>query len=223
MEVSEAVERRMSVRAFLPHPVPNETILAALEKAARAPSGGNLQPWNVVVLNGERMSAFRALMEERIAGTPYPGGEGAEYPVYPPKLKEPYRTRRFQVGEQMYALLDIAREDRPARLKWFANNFRFFGAPAAIFCFVDRVMGAAQWSDLGMFLQTFMLLLQEKGVDTCPQECWAAYPRTVSQFCGIGEELMLFCGVAIGHRDDTAPVNRLESRRAPMSEWVKVL
>lgn len=223
MKVGEAIERRRSIRAFLPRAVPTDTIMAALERAARAPSGGNLQPWNVAVLNGERMEAFRALMEQRMVEAPYPGGEGAEYPVYPPNLKEPYRTRRFEVGEEMYGLMGIARADRPARLNWFANNFRFFGAPAAIFCFVDRVMGSAQWCDLGMFLQNFMLLLQEGGIDTCPQECWSAYPQTVSQFCGFGEELMLFCGVAIGHRDETAPVNRLRSRRAPLSEWVKVL
>ncbi|MCG6856473.1 MAG: nitroreductase family protein [Salaquimonas sp.] len=223
MNVSEAVRRRMSARAFLEKPVATETIVRALEKAARAPSGGNLQPWHVAVVNGDRMSEFRAIMEKRLAGEAIDGGETAEYAVYPPNLKEPYRTRRFQNGEEMYATLGIAREDRPARLKRFAENFRFFGAPAAIFCFVDRVMGAPQWSDLGMFLQTFLLLLTEEGLDTCAQECWAAYPRTVAEFCGMDRELMLFCGMAIGYRDETAAVNRMVSTRAPASEWLKVL
>jgi len=223
MNVSEAVRRRMSARAFLEKPVATETIVRALEKAARAPSGGNLQPWHVAVVNGDRMSEFRAIMEKRLAGEAIDGGETAEYAVYPPNLKEPYRTRRFQNGEEMYATLGIAREDRPARLKRFAENFRFFGATAAIFCFVDRVMGAPQWSDLGMFLQTFLLLLTEEGLDTCAQECWAAYPRTVAEFCGMDRELMLFCGMAIGYRDETAAVNRMVSTRAPASEWLKVL
>ena len=150
-------------------------------------------------------------------------GDSAEYRVYPSDLKEPYRTSRFKVGEDMYALLGIAREDRAARLKWFANNFRFFGAPAAIFCFVDRQMGPPQWSDLGMFLQTFMLLLQEHGIDSCAQECWSMYPQTVHGFCAMPDELMLFCGVAIGYRDETAPVNALRSDREPLETWVKVV
>ena len=223
MNVSEAVERRRSIRAFTSDPVPTGAILSALERAARAPSGGNLQPWHVVVIDGESMAAFKAMMEGRLAGKPHPGGESAEYAVYPPNLKEPYRSRRFENGEEMYALLGIPREDRAARLRRFAENYRFFGAPAAIFCFVDRIMGPPQWADFGMFLQTFMLLMQEQGIDTCAQECWAAYPRTVADFCGVADELMLFCGVAIGHRDTDAPVNTLKTRRAPLDEWVKVL
>lgn len=223
MDVANAVRARHSCRAFLDRPVPEAELREILEIAARAPSGGNLQPWNIAVLNGSRMDEFRAIMERRIAGDAMPGGESAEYAVYPPNLKEPYRTRRFENGEEMYALLGIAREDRPARLKRFADNFRFFGAPAAIFCFVDRVMGAPQWSDLGMFLQTFMLLLAEEGLDSCAQECWAAYPRTVSEFCDTGDELMLFCGMAIGYRDTNASVNRLVTSRAPAKEWLKVL
>lgn len=223
MKVSEAVERRRSIRAFTDAPVATATILDLLARANRAPSGGNLQPWHVAVVNGERMDALRALMAERLAGAARPGGEAAEYAVYPASLKEPYRTRRFVVGEQMYTLLGISREDRAGRLRRFAENYRFFGAPAAIFCFVDRTMGPPQWADLGMFLATFMLLLQERGIDTCAQEAWAAYPRTIAEFCGFSEELMLFCGMAIGHRDETAPVNTLRSERAPLSEWVRVL
>lgn len=223
MDVSEAIGRRMSVRAFLDEPVSDEVILGLLDKAARAPSGGNLQPWRVFVVNGEAMARFRAIMEERLAGKPHPDGEAAEYRVYPADLKEPYRTSRFAVGEQMYALLGIERADRPARLAWFANNYRFFGAPAAIFVFVDRAMGAPQWSDLGMFLQNFMLLAVEAGLDTCPQECWAAYPRTVADFCNAPEELMLFCGVAIGKRDPAHPVNRLRSEREPLANWTTVI
>jgi len=223
MQVSKAVEARRSVRAFLDKPVATEKVLDLLARAARAPSGGNLQPWRVAVLNGEAMQRFKSIMEDRMTGVPRQGGDRVEYAVYPPALKEPYRTTRFQVSEQMYALLGIAREDRPARLQWFANNYRFFGAPAAIFCFVDRSMGPPQWSDLGMFLQTFMLLCEEAGLGTCAQESWSQWPGTVGDFCGMDPELMLFCGVAIGHADTAAAVNRLISEREPLKSWVKVL
>lgn len=223
VSVTEAVTTRRSVRAFLDRPVPTQTICDLLEKSARAPSGGNVQPWQVAIVNGQAMTRFKAIMERRLAGEARPGGDGAEYAVYPPKLKEPYRSYRFAIGEEMYALLGIAREDRPARLRWFANNYRFFGAPAAIFCFVDRVMGAPQWSDLGMFLQSFMLLAREAGLDSCAQECWVNYGGTVADFCGTPPEQMLFCAVAIGHADPDAPVNRLRSSRAPTSDWLRVI
>jgi nitroreductase len=223
MDVSTAVASRKSVRAFTTEQVPNETILELLERASRAPSGGNLQPWRVAVLNGERMKDFKAIMEERLAGKARPGGDTAQYAVYPPGLGEPYRSLRHDIGERMYALLGIAREDRAARLGRFADNFRFFGAPAAIFCLVSKDMGSPQWSDLGMFLQTFMLLAQERGLATCAQECWATFPDTVLDFCEMDRSMIVFCAIALGHEDKGAPVNRLQSPRQPLDAWVKVL
>jgi nitroreductase len=216
ISVTEAVQRRRSIRAFLPTPIDSNLIAKVLIEAMRAPSGGNLQPWRLFVLNGDSMSRFRRLMDEKIAGNAL--GEKPEYDVYPPALKEPYRSRRFAVGEAMYERLKIPRSDKLARLRWFQNNDRFFGAPAAFFCFVDKIMGPPQWSDLGMFLQTAMLLFQERGLDTCPQEAWSRWPKTVSEFVGAPEELMLFCGVAIGHADPRAPVNGLRTERAAPAE-----
>lgn len=216
LSVSEAVAQRRSVRAFTDAPVDNALIQDVLLRAMRAPSGGNLQPWRLYVLNGDSMARFRALMERRTAESP--DGETPEYDVYPAALKEPYRSRRFGIGEAMYATLGIARQDRAARLRWFQNNDRFFGAPAAVFCFTDRIMGPPQWSDLGMLLQTAMLLFEEAGLSTCPQEAWYRWPKTVAGFVQASPDMMLFCGLAIGHADPSAPVNTLRSERAPQAE-----
>lgn len=218
MDVSTAVAKRKSIRAFSSRPVADALLRDLLLRAARAPSGGNLQPWRVYVINGAVMGRFLAFLDERDGG-----GETPVYAVYPPRLKEPYRSARFKVGEDMYALLGIPREDKPARLRRLAENFRFFGAPAALFCFIDRVMGPPQWSDLGMFLQTFMLLATEQGLGTCAQEAWASRPAAVGEFVGAPDELMLFCGMAIGHTAEEAPVNSLVSERAPLDEWAKFL
>ena len=203
VSVTEAVARRRSTRAFLPTPVDNAVLADVLARATRAPSGGNLQPWRFYVLNGASMARFRALMDTRMAETP--AGEPTEYDVYPANLKEPYRSRRYGIGEAMYEKLAIPREDKFARLAWMQNNDRFFGAPAAAFCFTDRIMGKPQWSDLGMVLQTAMLLFEELGLATCPQEAWSRWPRTVAEFVGAPPELMLFCGLAIGYPDRAAP------------------
>jgi nitroreductase len=156
VKVSEAVAQRRSCRAFLEDGVDAELVREVLVKASRAASGGNVQPWRVFLLHGDRMVAFKGAMAERSAkglvDTP-------EYPVYPQPLKEPYRSQRFAVGESMYERLGIPREDKLARLAWFANNFQFFGAPVAAFVFVDRDLGAAQLSDLGGYMATVKLLL----------------------------------------------------------------
>jgi nitroreductase len=119
----------------------------------------------------------------------------------------------------MYATLGIGREDKARRLQWFARNYQFFGAPMALFCSIDRRMGPPQWSDLGMFLQSVMLLLREEGLDSCAQESWSVYPQTIAHFVGIPPERMLFAGMSIGHRNPEHPVNQLVSERAELAQF----
>ena len=217
MKVSEAVRSRKSIRDFLKKPVNSDLIKQLLLKASRSPSGGNLQPWKIVVINDSSMQSFMDFQSE------WDKTEIPPYEIYPKNLKEPYRTSRYELGEQMYSLLGIPREDKDRRFKQIKRNFSFFGAPAAIFCFVDKQMGPPQWSDLGMFLQTFMLLAKEAGLDTCAQEAWSIKNDSVSEFVKADESDILFCGMAIGYRDDTALVNSLESKRRPLKEWAKFL
>jgi Nitroreductase family len=146
-------------------------------------------------------------------------GEGTEYNVYPPNLHEPYRSRRFKCGEDVYASIGIPREDKLARLRQFARNYDFFGAPVGLFFSIDRRMGADQWSDVGMFMQNIMLLSREHGLHTCPQEAWAVWHKTVAEFLQIPAEHMLFCGMALGHRDESAPINSWRTERAPLAEF----
>lgn len=217
MQVSEAVESRSSIRAFTEQPVSSDLLRELISKAARSPSGGNVQPWRIYVLNGDAMTRFKSFVQSRT------DPEQPAYDIYPPGLTEPYRSSRFKVGEDMYALLGISREDKGARIARLMENYQFFGAPAAFFCFVDKQMGPPQWSDLGMFLQTFMLLAQEAGLSTCAQEAWATRPETVSAFVGAPEELMIFCGMAIGYKDPSAPVNQLVSDRTPFDEFASFI
>jgi nitroreductase len=219
MDVTQAVAARRSVRGFLARPVDLETLREIVLKAARAPSGGNLQPWHIDIVTGESLIRLKTIMAAKLARG---DAETLAYAIYPPELDMPYRDRRYGVGEAMYREIGIPREDKAARRLWFARNFRFFDAPAALFCTVERRMGPPQWSDLGMYLQTVMLLAVEAGLATCPQECWAMYPETVTQLIATPPERMLFCGMAIGYEDVEEAANRLRSERAPEEEWLKV-
>lgn len=221
MNVYEALDSRLSVRDFLPTPVPAEVIRRVLAAAVRSPSGGNLQPWQLHVLAGEPLAALKATMQQRVVDAPR--GEDPEAEIYPPGLVSPYNERRLQCGEDMYGTLGIPRDDKAARRQWFARNFAFFGAPMAMFCTIDRSMGRPQWADLGLLLQSVMLLLRAEGLDSCPQACWTLYPDTIARTLGLAPEQRLYCGLAIGWRHPEHPVNQLRTQRAGLDEAVRFI
>ncbi|MDP9962878.1 nitroreductase [Variovorax paradoxus] len=216
MKIQDAVSSRLSVREFLDTPVDPEILRRVLSQAIRAPSGGNLQPWHLHVVGGTALHSFKDTMQEMLRAAPM--GEAPDYDIYPRELPSPYRERRFQVGEDLYGRLQIPREDKSARQRWFQQNFAFFGAPVALFCSVHRGMGPPQWSDLGMLLQTIMLLLRAEGLHSCAQECWAILPRTVESFLQLPPKRMLFTGMSIGYEKEDSPVNKMKTERAPLAD-----
>ena len=218
MHVTEAVMARRSIRQFLDRPVDGELLHTILDTARHAPSGGNLQPWQVTVLTGESLTRLRTAMQSAMATPQTP-----EYRIYPPDLPDPWRARRGANGEALYGALGIGREDKAARMRQMARNFDFFGAPVGLFLHMPKFMGPPQWADLGIWLQTVMLLLVEAGLGSCAQEAWSIYPETVKQVAQIPEDHVLFCGLALGWPDPEAPVNSFANARAPLAESARFL
>ncbi|NJO35810.1 MAG: nitroreductase [Rhodospirillales bacterium] len=213
MNVTEAIKSRISIRAFKPDPVPEALVREILDVARYAPSGGNLQPWKVITVAGAERDAVVALAQKNM-----PGVED-DRRVYPASLWEPYRSRRFKVGEDMYALLGIPRENKPARLMHLAQNFQFFGAPVGLFFVIDKGMGHGQWAHLGMFMQSVALAALERGVQSCMQEAWARLRTPLAAHFGLGDNEMIYCGMALGYADLSKPVNTLRSDRAGVDEF----
>jgi nitroreductase len=216
MTVTEALRARTSVRDFLGTPVPEALLREILDVARWAPSGGNLQPWRVIALAGPERQAVTALAMRVLSESPR--GEPTEYPVYPANLWEPFRSRRYVLGEAMYALLGIPREDKMARLGQFAKNYEFFGAPVGLFFLTDRRMGHGQWAHLGMFMQSVALAAIERGVSSCMQECWAVVRESLGRHLAVGEHEVVYAGMALGYADPSKPVNHLRSERASVDD-----
>ncbi len=216
MNVTEAIKGRISTRAFTDKPVTAADLRDILETARWSPSGGNCQPWHIYGLAGEGIARFRKALGEAMATNPM--GEDTEFHVYPPAIKEPYRTRRFKCGEDLYASIGIPRENKGARLLQLARNYDFFGAPAAFFFAIDRQMGPGQWAHLGMLMQTIALTAEDKGLATCMQEAWARQHSFVRRFFAIPDELQVYCGLAVGYKDTSAPINNWRTERAPVEE-----
>lgn len=214
MHVSQAVASRRTVRAFMDKSVPLDILRAVLDKARMAPSGCNFQPWEAVVLTGEPL---RALQNRLLASAP---DNPMEYDFSAPGQFEKYRSRLRNVGARMYHAMGIERDDKVTRATFAQENLRNFGAPVLLLCHFPKFMKEAQWSDVGMWLQTIMLLLREEGLDSCPQEYMGMYGRTIKTELGLADDMLLFCGLSIGWRDADASVNNFERDRVPLDEQV---
>jgi nitroreductase len=219
MNVTDAVTSRRSVRQFLDKPVDRAILERVLAKAQRSPSGGNTQPWNAVILTGEPLAILTAAIKAKAATAPL--GEGPEYAIYPKGLEGRYEEQRRGVGKAMFDALGLGREDSAGRIAQMMKNWDSFGAPVQLFTYTAKYMGPPQWSDMGMWLQTVMLLLREEGLDSCAQEIWAMYGTYMRELLDINDDHIFFCGMAIGYRDPGAPVNNFDVPRVGIEDAVQ--
>jgi nitroreductase len=223
MAVDAAITSRMSARAFLPQPVPRDTIRHLLDVASRAPSGTNTQPWKVYVLQGasrdtlvqQVCAAHDALRADPSLAAEY----REEYDYYPEKWVSPYIDRRRENGWSLYGLLGITKGDKDKMHAQHQRNFRFFDAPVGLMFTLDRVMGRGSMVDYGMFLQNIMVAARGHGLHTCPQAAWNGFAKIILPHIGAGESEMLVCGMALGYADPTDPVNDFHTPREPVESF----
>lgn len=218
MDVREVVATRRAVRAFCAKPVPYDIVHSVLDEARQAPSGCNYQPWEAVVVTGEPLRKLHVSLATADRQDPI------EYVIHPPDLPIHYKGRLEDAMRPVYQAAGIDRSDLVAR-KAFQERNRFgFGAPALLLCFVPRYMGPPQWGDVGMWLQTVMLLLRAHGLDSCAQGYVSYFARLIKEHVGISDEThVLYCGLAIGYRDEMALINNVPIKRIELQQQVRFL
>ena len=214
------VKSRKSIRAYLEKDVDRKLVEELLELSSRAPSGANIQAWQVIVLhNGALKKLGRKLFDMSVAGIK----EEPEYQFYPRSWREPYLARRRKVGWDLYRALGIARGERSKIERQQARNFMFFGAPVGLIFMMDRDMELGSWLDLGGFIQTIALVARSFGLDSCIQAAFSEYHKTISEELDISPERQIICGLALGYRDESAPENNFPTERAPLKDFVRFI
>ena len=221
--VDAAITSRRSLRAFLPTPVPRETIEQILAVASRAPSGTNTQPWQVYVLSG---AAKTELSRKIVAAYDDPAQRAThveEYDYYPTEWKSPFIDRRRKIGWDLYSLLQIGKTDKARMHAQHARNYAFFDAPIGLIFTIDRVMRQGSWLDYGMFLQSVMVAARARGLDTCPQAAFTQFHRLISEHVDAPDNEQVVCGMSLGHADPAAVENTLVTEREPVSGFTRFL
>jgi nitroreductase len=221
--VDAAITSRHSMRAFLPTPVPRETVEAILRIASRAPSGTNTQPWQVHVLTGAARQRLCDRIDAIYENPAKLAQHEREYDYYPKEWTSPYIERRRKVGWDLYALLGLAKTDKAGMHRQHGRNYRFFDAPVGLIFSIDRVMQQGSWLDYGMFLQNIMVAARARGLHTCPQAAFTQFHRVIAEELSFRPEQMLVCGMALGYADPEAVENSLVTERADVAEFTRFI
>ena len=222
--VDAAIASRRSIRAFLPTPVPRQTIEDILAVATRAPSGVNTQPWKVTVLTGaakDELSRRVLAAHDANFAAGSTGADVGEYDYYPTEWVPPYIERRRKVGWDLYGLLGIAKGDKPRMHAQHGRNYRFFDAPVGMIFTIDRILRQGSWLDYGMFLENIMIAARGRGLDTCPQAAFIGFHKVIGEFLELPASQMVVCGMSLGHADESAPENRLITEREPVAAFTR--
>lgn len=218
MDIAKAIENRSSIRCYLNKNIKTSIIEQILKTAAHSPSGANIQPWHVAVVQGNTKTQLsNALTEARKHKRP----ENPDYQYYPINWFEPYKTRRVECGMALYQALGIARDDHEKRLSQWYKNYNFFGAPVGLCFFLHKALDKGSWLDMGMFIQSVMLAALSHQLGTCPQASIAEYPDIVREVLDISDDYLLVCGMSLGYPDLTAAENQYRLPRVKIDEFAK--
>lgn len=217
MKTSEAIKNRRTVRAFLPEPIPEEELREILEIVQWAPSNTNTQPWHLALVSGGALARLRKDLLAHIEA----GGKANPYfePSSVP-LEGVYKERQYDCANRYYGTMGIDRHDKPARLALMMKNWEFFGAPHVGFLSMPERFNQTNAADLGIYLQSLMLVLTERGYGSCAQGALAYYPEPIFEVADIPEGNRILCGISFGRPDPEAKINETRMIRADLAETV---
>lgn len=217
MEIIEGLLTRKSTRGFKSTPVRREDLETILKAASRSPSYTNTQPWEVAVVTGEKLKSLSKVLYDLAASGQPAKPEipvASEWPEELEKRSNTHNARRFEA-------LGIQRDDKVGREELRLANYRYFGAPCALFITMDKSLGSWSHIDLGLFLQGLFMAAHGLGLGACLQASLANYPDAVRQELGLPDSKKVVLGISIGYPDPDAKYNRYQSQRADISEFTK--
>ncbi|MCI5225411.1 MAG: hypothetical protein D3918_01835 [Candidatus Electrothrix sp. AX2] len=216
MNAIECITNRRSIRAFQDKPVSQDLLREIIATACWSPSYKNSQPWQVLVVSGEKKEGLSQMMVDLLDnGTP-PEPDLPAPESWPEA--EQARIDYLMAKRRELTGMDLTDPSVVARAK--KANFCFYGAPHAIYLYQDSSLSSWSLFDLGLFAQSLMLAAHAKGLGTVPQGFVTDYSQAIKKYLNIPENNRLVLGLSVGYPDMTAPANGYRTERSPLEEMV---
>lgn len=216
MNVTNAVLRRVSTRAFLDTPVPKASMRRIFETAQRAPSNCNVQPWEVYVVSG----AAKNQLKERIVEVVMSGRPPNPDFNWEVKYEGRHKDRQYASAYSLYTSMGIERSDKTGRMMAMLRNWNFFDAPHSLFLTMEKYLDTMGAVDLGIYIQTLCLLMEEEGISSCIQGALGQFPDPIREYLKLPETHGILFGMSFGYADSEAPVNTTRTDRVSLDDAV---
>lgn len=174
MDIFEAIYTTRAMRRLKPDPVPDELVWKVLDAAIRAPSGGNRQPWNFIVVRDRTV-------KEKIAAW----------------YLEAWNASYGRAKDAMLANPEMAKTFRSA--DWLANHLA--EVPVWIIPTI-AASGVAPVSPAGASIypavQNLMLAARALGLGSCLTTLHRAHEADVRQLLGVPDGTETMCLIPLG-------------------------
>jgi len=216
MDVADALKSRVSTRAFLKKPVPQDVLTRIFSQAQFSPSNCNTQPWESYVVSG----AKRDELEKKLVAAVMSGNPPNPDFDWQVRYKDAHRDRQFASAMALYGAMGIERENKPARQMAMLRNWQFFDAPHAVFFVMDKYLDIMGAVDIGIYAQSLALLMEENGIASCYQGALGQFPEPVREALGLSEEKGILFGMSFGYADPDAPANKARTEREALDDAV---
>ena len=216
MDFDDVIMGRRSIRGYKPDAVPQKLIEEILTLAMRAPSSMNTQPWNFYVITGEPLDRIRQGNTERmVAGVP----QSREFRTGN-AFEGQHRERQIGVAKQLFAAMDIARDNAEQRQDWVLRGFRQFDAPVCVIITYDKVCDGSDDTpfDCGAVATALVNAAWSRGLGAVINSQGIMQSPVVRKHAGIADDQVIMKSIALGWPEESFPANAVVSERKSVEE-----
>ena len=213
--LDEVMTSRLSCRGYDPRPVPHPVLERLVTMARTSPSWCNVQPWEVVITEGDATRKLREGLKPHLSSVPAP-----DLP-HPEQYVGAHLERRRACGWALYEACGIKKGDREASAKQAMKNFEFFDAPHVAILSTAAILGVYGVLDCGVYLGHFLLAAQSLGLGTIAQAAPTAFSPFLHEHFAIPKDRQILCAIALGYPNMNEPANKFRTVRADIRENIR--
>jgi len=222
MKIVEAIRERKSTRDFKPDPVPRDFLTEIINAGIAAPSKGNSQIWEFVVVTGNKKKDLDAMLLELLKTDFIPSMQlsDSDQEVSNEPLRKAKRRSSRNKEEISLILSSLGLSFEQFMLE---GTFTFFSAPVAILVFLDDVFSKdlPHILSVGAAVENILLAAMDYDLGTCWIGGVWRYTKNIRALLGVPESKRLFSAVALGYADLDSPIVKYKSARDHITEFTR--